>query len=620
MQDDEIPLAATNAVANEHIYPVAVLAEAVVDMDGIDDVDDDSEDDNVGRAAHQQIRRQGQGGIQGARGVALDGNNEVQRDPAEGLVGDGQALMVRFSSLRGRNVDSISSYLFDMIREDHTCTSVLAGWSRRSGGCNRVVSHCAEHPEEAFFVSLHGRTALHEACLRGACGHVIKALLEANSIGAMDRDHQGNTPLHLLFVEFSTRSIVNPQEIDVIVGDLLNVNPSFMAAATSLDGSTALHMACAAPETMVDPNSVLQLLAANSSCASKLNNRNQTALRLHCQRRNASAEVARILLDANPDALFVLDAEEGWAPLHYAAANSNLQLVRFLIEANPEAARVRTAKGLAPLHLLCQHNPTAAQLPAVDILLRFDPDSVVQRDSPNHFTPLHLVCRGSTVSLEIVRRLLETNHQAASIPDSEHYLPLHHACEMGCDAQVVAALLQSYPSAAHAMTRKQDSALSLACTCNKSVETVRLLIEVNPGALTKKNDYGFAPLHCICRAYQPRMGIIQALLEACPSCVTLKTHGGETPVHLACSNSGAFVGVLQLLTTAQNQKTGGILNMNNKHVGNSDNMHGNGSNSQEITFSDRPMTNKVGNTPCKSGRWNTFVCVCAVSHSRGKKF
>jgi ankyrin repeat protein len=175
--------------------------------------------------------------------------------------------------------------------------------------------------------------------------------------------------------------------------------------------------------------------------------------------------------------------------------------------------------------------------------------------------------------------LLQTNPEAASIPDCEHYLPLHHACEIGCDSQIIASLLDNYPSAAHAMTRKQDSALSLACTCNKSVESVRLLIQTNADALVKKNDYGFAPLHCVCRAYQPRMGIVQALLDACPACIALKTHGGETPVHLACSNSGAFVGVLQLLATAQNKRTG---------------------DTNDLVLADKPMTNKVGNTPCKS--------------------
>jgi ankyrin repeat protein len=505
-----------------------------------------------------------------------ENNHDDDQDLQQNEEEDGHPLLVRFANLRGRNVDSISSYLFDMVREDHTCTSVLGGWSRT--GCNRVVEHCAQHADEAFYVSMTGRTALHEACLRGSCSHIVKAVLAANAIGATDRDHQGNTPLHLLFVDFSTR-IINPEEIDSIVGELLNVNPTFLASATNVEGSTALHMACTAPETMVDPNSLMQLLGANPSCASKLNNRNQTALRLHCQRRNASAQVARILLDANREAVFVLDGEDGWAPLHYAAANANLDLIRFLVKANPEAACVRTAQGQAPLHLLCRQNLSVEELPAVDVLLQADPDSVVQRDSPNFYTPLHLVCKGSRVSLEVVERLLGTNPQVASIVDCEHYLPLHHACEIGCDSDIVASLLQRYPTAAHAMTRKQDSALSLACTCNKSVETVRLLIQANPDALVKKNDYGFAPLHCVCRAYQPRMGIVQALLEACPACVTLKTHGGETPVHLACSNSGAFVGVLQLLTMAQNQRMDGT---------------------QDFFLSDtKPMTNKVGNTPCK---------------------
>ena len=63
---------------------------------------------------------------------------------------------------------------------------------------------------------------------------------------------------------------------------------------------------------------------------------------------------------------------------------------------------------------------------------------------------------------------------AAEIADADHYLPLHHACENGCEANVVAALLEAYPSSAYAMTRKQDSPLSLACSSNKSILSLRL--------------------------------------------------------------------------------------------------------------------------------------------------
>ena len=551
MQAELVPAVAADmdSDSEEGALPVAVLAAQAI----AGEHDHDGNDDAVVRN-HDQA-----------------GDDENHNLPAP--------VILRYPNLRGRNIDSISSYLFDMIREECTCTSVLAGWSPRMEGCNRIVNHCGEFPEQAFYVAPNGRTALHEACLRGSCRHVIKALLEANSHGAMDRDNHGNTPLHLLFVDFSTSFTVNPYEIDVVVKELLSVNPTFIAASTNMEGSTALHMACAAPETMVESCSLERLLIANPSCATKENFRNQTALRLHCQRRNASTSVAHLLLQVNPNALEVLDGEDGWAPLHYAAANANLELVKFLVDYNPRAAQVRTSHGLTALHLLCRQPARDSHMPAVDVLLQADPDSVLLMDYSNQYTPLHLICRGgSMISLEVLKRLLQTNPKAASIPDLDQYLPLHHACEIGCEVDAIALLLQAYPAAAHAATRKQDTALSLACACNKSVETVRLLIQENPAALTKRNDYGFAPLHCVCRAYQPRMGIVQSLLEACPSCVTLKTNAGETPVHLACSNPGAFVGVLQLLTMAQKSVTG---------------------NAQHVVFSDKRMTNKIGNTPCK---------------------
>jgi ankyrin repeat protein len=488
-----------------------------------------------------------------------------------------------------RGLDNVSSYLFDLIREARTCTSILSGWNPRSRGCNTVVQHCTNNPEQAFYMSIHRRTAVHEACLRGACRHVVRALLAANQLGAMGRDDQGNTALHLLFVDFSSPhrgpSVLSPQEMDQVVGDLLAINPSMMASGTNYEGNTSLHIACVAPEAMIDPNSIVQLLNANLSLARRVNTNNQTPLRLHCQRRNASTHVARLLLEANPDALRTLDSIDGWAPIHYAAANANLNLIQYLVEAYPESVRVRTTKNQTALHLLCQqhhnlleadsssslssshtisrygnrHGSDAPQVStALSLLLEADPSAVVQRDTPHSYTPLHLVCKAGgsrpDVSVQVVMQLLRFNPHAATIADAENYLPLHHASEVGCSVDMIDVLLDSHAAAAMSMTRKNDSALSLACTSNKRVDTVLRLIQANPAALATKNDYGFAPIHCVCRAYQPRMGIVQALIEADPECVRLQTNAGETPVHLASSNASAFVGVLQLLTITSNQQ------------------------------------------------------------------
>jgi ankyrin repeat protein len=543
----------------EDLPVAAVIAEAVVD--------DDADNANI------------LGAVGAVRGIRMHHFHVI-----EGEDGGDAHVLVR---LRGGDVESLNSHLCDLIRESCTCFSVLPGWSPRTTGCQRIVERCRDHPEEAFYASVHGRTPLHEACLRGSCRHVIKALLQANPCGVMDRDLHGNTPLHLLFVDFSTHGIMNPQELDEIVGDLLNasINFSFLPSSTpNIEGYTALHIACSAPETMVDPNSLKRLLAASPECAAKLNSRNQTALRIHCERRNASPQVAQLLLDAHPDALLVLDGEEGWAPLHYAASTKNLELIRFLVDYNPQAARVRTAPhNHSPLHLLCRNGLSLCHLPAVDALRNADPDSILQRDAPNSYTPLHLVCRSPRIPLEIVKRMLATNPKVAASADADDYLPLHHACETGCEPDIVKHLLEVYPAGAHALTRKQDTALSLACTSNKHVQTIKILIQANTVALIKRNDYGFAPLHCVCRAYQPRMGIVEALLNACPSCVTLKTHAGETPVHLACSNAGAFVGILQLLTVAQKKSV-------TSNAGELQNT---------VVPSDKRMTNKVGNTPRK---------------------
>ena len=580
---------------SEGELPVAVLAEAIAVDDGdipqLQEVNGEhlQQDELLLLQQQQQQRQDG------------DPNNEDANL-------DDHPVLVRYSNLRGRNVDSISSYLFDMIREVCTCTSILSGWSPQLQGCNRVVDHCHQFPDQAFYVSPNGRTALHEACLRGSCTHVLQALLKANSFGAMDRDHHGNTPLHLLFVDFRC-AVSSQEEMDSMVQQLVAINPTFLASSTNMDGSTALHMACMCPETMISSNSFVRLLQASPSCATKLNSRNQTPLLLHCQRRNATTPVAQILLQANPDALTILDGEDGWAPLHYAASNANLELIQYLVQINPQAARVRTTQSFSALHLLCRQSLRLSHLPAMDALLSADPDSVLQQDAPHSYTPLHLLCRSPRLDPEFSKRLVHTNPHAAAIPDADNYLPLHHACDIGSSFEIVSLLLQTYPEAASQLTRKQDTALSLACNCNQSVETVQLLIDANPQALQLKNDYGFSPLHCVCRAYQPRMGIVQALLDACPECVTMKTHAGETPVHLACSNSGAFVGVLQLLTMAQNQNQNDQTNNRVHHQTNSllQQQKGNhnhvvgGSGMEEDTTSSRNkrMTNKIGNTPRK---------------------
>lgn len=513
-----------------------------------------------------------------------------------------------FLQLEGREA-AATSFLHGMIKDpETTCTSVL-GWGSR--GCNHVVERCRTDPDDIFFHDVrNGRTPLHEACLRCSCLHVVTALLEVHAGRVMVTDGAGNTPLHLLLVGVATRAM-DAHDMGAMVDKLLAAeNPTVLASMGNRHGNTCLHMACSAPETMIHIDSFQKILNANPASAARLNTLSQTPLSLHCQRRcrqpqqlgqqqqnqytddngmasSPSQQVARLLLQAYPNAINILDTTKGYSPLHYACENANYDLIQMLLEQDSEAASLRTTTQLeTPLHLfLCRKNSHGeACLPALQHLLQADPDAVLARDATKGYTPLHLVCRSARVPCRVVELLVADRPEAASIRDSNHYLPIHHACELGAGPEVISCLLEAYPEGAKAMTKKNDSALSLACACNKSTETVALLIQANAAALTERNHYGFVPLHCVCGAVQPRVGIVEAILEVCPESVTMKSHGGETPMHIASGNPGTFVGVIELLT-AQYEK-------------NLDDETARSNFRRSIAEHQQQMTNKVGNTPC----------------------
>lgn len=481
----------------------------------------------------------------------------------------------------GRAVATISPLLYDMVMVEYSCTFLLSGWARPGDQCSRRVEHCEAHPDEAFYRSnLTGRTPLHEACLRNPCIHVIQALLAANQISAVERDNNGNTPLHLLFIPHSHMSLISDKMADSVEA-LLEMNPSLLATATNREGNTALHIACSSLEPTTYPAVFAKLLAANSTCASTVNSLAETPLHVYCKQppTRTSTDMTQILFNANPNAAVSVDVS-GRTPLHHAAAKLNTELICFLAYRAPHSVAIPSGPhSITALHTFCQLNPRDQHLPALQALLEAAPEVVTIADN-NSSSPLHLICKNKRPSLETIRLLLEANRGVASMTDIEGYTALHYACENKADADVIECLLFAYREAACVVSRKQDTALHIACSANASSETVRRLITANPDALSKTNDYGFTPLHCVCRAYLPQVEIVQAIIEECPHSIAMQTHGGETPMHLACS-SGAYIGVLKLLTDSRSTSDCPL-------------------DSALITKKSRltkSMTNNIGNTP-----------------------
>jgi ankyrin repeat protein len=478
-----------------------------------------------------------------------------------------------------------SSFLMDLVREDLPCSAVLSGSNIR--GCSTIVQRISENPEEVGYRCRRtNRTPLHEAALRCSCRHVIHAMMEVGTHRALQLDSRMNTPLHLLFMGISTRHIEN-EDMRQILDVLLEPYPPIGTMANGI-GNLPIHCALAAPESMLPPGVIDRLIRASPTSVGRLNSWGQTALHLHCQRRNASVQLAEYLLNLAPESIQLRDRSvaHGFTPFHYAASNSSHALMALFARRDPLAAGIVSLNsGKTPLHVLCQQNPTTVEdAESIKRLLVASPNAATLTDQDASSTPLHLVCRGTrAIHFPIVEALVCAAPEALLIQDVNGYLPLHHALENGADSDVVRCLLDVEKRAAFLQTRKHDTALSLACTANKSVEAVKILLEANPAATLQPNDYGFLPIHCSCRAYQAQCMIVRELLRACPQAALKLTNGGESAMHLASNNSSASVAIIDMLS-----KTYQSLREENG----TEEMHAS-------PLRDKVLTSTVGNTPRK---------------------
>lgn len=449
-------------------------------------------------------------------------------------------------------VEPVTSFLTDLIAEDLPCSGVLSGSQIR--GCSCIVERIQEHPGEVQYQCPRtGRSPLHESAVRGGCRHVMEALLQADPSRALQLDARSNTPLHLLFMGITSR---NEDVVEILLQPIAN----WVGTLRNREGCLPLHCACSAP-LVASPDTIELLLEAAPSSAARTNHQEQTPLHLHCMRRGSSVEIARLLVNACPESLSVRDRAPGagFTPLHYAAQQANHPLISLLAQADHVAAATTSvSSSQTALHLLCQQNPnTEEDIQSIQVLLQVAPGSATRREQTTLYTPLHLLCRGTrAIDVRAVQAVVDAAPAALSMRDVAECVPLHYACENGAHADVIRCLLTACPNAAAIRTRKNDTALTLACAANHSVESVQLLLQANPSAALHANDYGFLPLHCVCRAYQANTAIVQALVKACPEAVLKTTHAGESVLHLTSNNPGASIGILDLLQRTVKEQQG----------------------------------------------------------------
>lgn len=60
-------------------------------------------------------------------------------------------------------------------------------------------------------------------------------------------------------------------------------------------------------------------------------------------------------------------------------------------------------------------------------------------------TALHMVCKLTDPPVDVVQSLIECAEETVTWPDSNGWLPLHHACANGASGKVLSVLVQAYP-------------------------------------------------------------------------------------------------------------------------------------------------------------------------------
>jgi ankyrin repeat protein len=138
----------------------------------------------------------------------------------------------------------------------------------------------------------------------------------------------------------------------------------------------------------------------------------------------------------------------------------------------------------------------------------------------------------------VVCELLKKSPETAQIKDKNGDLPLFLACRRPkVNVNVLRALIQIYPTAAHVKSYGNTALHHLLQTGNASPENVKLLLLSNPDAVRMQNSFGNLPLHYLCASDKPHILTVRTILDAYPKGITSLNKAGETPIQRALAKN-----------------------------------------------------------------------------------
>lgn len=181
-----------------------------------------------------------------------------------------------------------------------------------------------------------------------------------------------------------------------------------------------------------------------------------------------------------------------------------------------------------PLHALMKKK--AVPLEVLVSLTEAYPEAVRSKTAPSNNLPIHIACRNGS-SIEVIKHLVELFPESLTVPDTEGNLPIHIACWLS-DEAVVKFLYSSSSEGAHALNKKQQTPLHMACNrYNVSANVVEMLLKENRMAALHQDWQGQLPLHKAI-TWEASLPTIAALLEAFPDAVRVYDRHSLTPYRI----------------------------------------------------------------------------------------
>ncbi len=171
-----------------------------------------------------------------------------------------------------------------------------------------------------------------------------------------------------------------------------------------------------------------------------------------------------------------------------------------------------------------------ASIDTIRRIVESNPNLLMVVDDLEDCSPLHFACNLPN-DIQIIQYLVEKYPEALKLKDAYGNLPFHSACCDDAPLEVVRYLHEKYPEAIKIVGLDDDLPVHMACHKNASLEVVAFLLSLFPESIEATNNKGCQPLHCACSA-GAELQLVKYLVKQSPISIKVEADQG-LPLHLA---------------------------------------------------------------------------------------